>query len=382
MTEDPQVYRALGPIYISSIQPLLDEEDLYEKYNITTIISVTKATDIPSKYNASPYQNHLQIPIDDMESEIVISEFERVNKIIFNTIYKSGTAGLAGSKPELSGNAVLIHCQSGVSRSVTFACAYLMRRHNLNLKLALHAIRRNYPERTFEPNDGFKLQLEAYKESGWVTEPEKLRRIGGQAGQIWRAWRMKYSMTSMMNPNDQNNVIVNHNPNITAEEKLEVKGYFDFKCGKCRTVLANSKVFMPHIPPVDENDKQMYFIKNAYKSRRVLDVQKGQNQCTHVFVEPLKWMRYRFLGHTEQQSQDDNIVDIDDEWDECDFRDGEIEGKLNCFKCHSKVGGWSWQGGRCSCGKWIIPDIHLQRSKLIQTDENGKIITLSDPRYI
>lgn len=371
MTEDPEIYRTLGPIYISSIQPLLDEINLNEKYKITTIISITKAS-IPNIYNNKPY-NHIQIPIDDIESEIVISEFERVNKIIFSTIYKSNGNG---SKPELSGNGILIHCQSGISRSTTFVCAYLMRRHNLSLKLALHAIRRNHPDRTFDPNDGFKLQLDAYKESEWVTEPDKLRRIGGQAGTIWRAWRMKWSMTSMMNPNDQNNIIVKE------QRKLEVKGNFDFKCSKCRTVLANSKVFLPHIPPIDENDKQMYFIKNAYKSRRVLDVQKGQNQCTHVFVEPLKWMRHRFLGHTEQISSSDNIIDIDDEWDECDFRDGEIEGKLNCFKCDAKVGGWSWQGGRCSCGKWIIPDIHLQRSKLIQTDENGKIILLSDPRYI
>ena len=42
----------------------------------------------------------------------------------------------------------------------------------------------------------------------------------------------------------------------------------------------------------------------------------------------------------------------------------EMEGKFLCPKCSSKVGGYSWRGSRCSCGKWMVPAIHLQEAKV------------------
>ncbi|CAI4383767.1 BAF_collapsed_G0031230.mRNA.1.CDS.1 [Saccharomyces cerevisiae] len=44
----------------------------------------------------------------------------------------------------------------------------------------------------------------------------------------------------------------------------------------------------------------------------------------------------------------------------------ELEGKFSCPGCSSKVGGYNWKGSRCSCGKWVIPAIHLQTSKVDQ----------------
>jgi dual specificity phosphatase 12 len=43
---------------------------------------------------------------------------------------------------------------------------------------------------------------------------------------------------------------------------------------------------------------------------------------------------------------------------------GELDGKLECPKCTSKVGAYAWQGMRCSCGKWVTPCFTLGKSKV------------------
>jgi len=43
---------------------------------------------------------------------------------------------------------------------------------------------------------------------------------------------------------------------------------------------------------------------------------------------------------------------------------GELEGRLECPKCSSKVGAYAWQGLQCSCGKWITPAFSLAKSKV------------------
>lgn len=376
MSEDPNIYRTLGPVYISSIQPLLDKKNLFEEYKIKTIISITKS-DIPDEYKQAPY-NHLQIPIDDLPTEIILPHIPAVNKLILKTIYTSisndeiqnALVEKEKLKPSLSGDAVLIHCQSGISRSVGFLCAYLMNRHNLPLSHALHAIRRNNPQHTFQPNDGFIEQLEIYKESDWCVDVQKLRKIS----QRWRAYRMEYLISNILqnnlsnNDDNDNNLDDGSNQFSVVDDSLENKddNWFGFKCAKCRSLLASSEVFIPHAPPFDKDDKQMYFTKNAYRSKRVINRQQGQAECTHIFTEPLIWMREKIVNETNNSNGDFD----------------QLEGRLDCYKCCSKIGGWNWKGGRCSCGKWMVPAIHLLKSKVVQVDKNGKLILKSDDRAV
>lgn len=44
--------------------------------------------------------------------------------------------------------------------------------------------------------------------------------------------------------------------------------------------------------------------------------------------------------------------------------DGSLEGKLYCPKCNSRVGQWSWIGGKCSCGDWFAPAFQFTTSKI------------------
>ena len=57
--------------------------------------------------------------------------------------------------------------------------------------------------------------------------------------------------------------------------------------------------------------------------------------------------------------------------------DGELEGKLECPKCFSKVGGYAWQGMRCSCGIWVTPCFSLGKSKV---DEVRRLSGVMKPR--
>ncbi|KAL7550511.1 hypothetical protein ACHAWF_013750 [Thalassiosira exigua] len=42
----------------------------------------------------------------------------------------------------------------------------------------------------------------------------------------------------------------------------------------------------------------------------------------------------------------------------------DVEGKLHCPKCNTKVGHYSWTGAQCSCGTWVTPAIMVPLSKV------------------
>ncbi|KAL1199833.1 putative inactive dual specificity protein phosphatase-like [Cardamine amara subsp. amara] len=64
-----------------------------------------------------------------------------------------------------------------------------------------------------------------------------------------------------------------------------------------------------------------------------------QNQCTSIFVEPIKWMN---------SAMEDDVS----------------EGKLLCPKCKAKIGSFDWSGSYCSCGSKIVPAFQLQMSRV------------------
>lgn len=106
-----------------------------------------------------------------------------------------------------------------------------------------------------------------------------------------------------------------------------------------RRILASSPSFLTHEPP-----KQTY-IHNKASYAQIASTLRGQAnsllpaECAHFFLEPQDWM---------QQT----------------IAQGELDGKLECPKCHSKVGTYAWQGMRCSCGKWVTPSFALGKSKV------------------
>jgi len=58
--------------------------------------------------------------------------------------------------------------------------------------------------------------------------------------------------------------------------------------------------------------------------------------CTSYFVEQMSW-----LGTLD-----------------------EVEGKIYCPKCCTKIGSYMWAGMTCSCGAWIVPAFQVLHNKV------------------
>lgn len=302
------VYRVLGGIYISSVKPLVNGENLMQKYGINNIVSVQKEP-IPQTYKN---YNRLQVPIDDLDNENLFLWFQAVNDFMDSAL-KQGK--------------VLIHCNAGQSRSVSFVVAYLMKRYHLNYKQALYAIQRKYgKDLKAQPNDGFVLQLHLYKHCGCCDDVKDLDAKYPE----YRAFSM-----SLLQQNDLQKDSGYKDIDVKPKDNPE----YVLRCKKCGQILGSSKVIVPHTPPTDDADKQKYFYKTFFWTKEIVGVEKASRECTHYFVEPLNWMKP-------------------------EIQRGELEGRFDCFKCGSKVGGYHWQGSRCSCGRWMVPAIHLLKAKV------------------
>ena len=105
-----------------------------------------------------------------------------------------------------------------------------------------------------------------------------------------------------------------------------------------RRILASSSSFLIHQPPKETVLHKLSYSKVASTPRAQVDSALPA-QCAHFFLEPQDWMQ--------------SIIE-----------QGELDGKLECPKCSSKVGTFAWQGIRCSCGIWVTPGFSLGRGKV------------------
>ncbi|KAH9849816.1 hypothetical protein C2E23DRAFT_350969 [Lenzites betulinus] len=103
-----------------------------------------------------------QINIDDTNSSDILQHFVPAITFIQAELDK--------------GHGVLVHCQAGMSRSVSIAAAYLMVSQGLDPEAALEVIRKVRPD--VQPNDGFMRQLEIfYTASFKVSKRDKATRM-------------------------------------------------------------------------------------------------------------------------------------------------------------------------------------------------------------
>lgn len=311
------IYRILGGIYLSTIEPLNTNVNFKQQYNITHIVSAIPGT-IPSNY-VQDYV-HKQIEVTDEETSNIIQYFPETNDFIDSCLFPPGTS------TDKHHGSILIHCAQGVSRSVTLIVAYLMYRYKLTTEQALHAVKRKFASAC--PNDGFQRQLQLYADL-------KLKVDSSNA--LYR--QLFIDLNIKADPSGRSLQELNIFASSSASQKQADK-QAELRCKKCRQVLAIENQIENHSPP-DASSRESRFIKTAPNSRRIVSAQEASDSCSHYFVrEPLNWMR----------------PELEDK--------GEIVGKFNCPKCDSKVGGYSWKGSRCSCGKWMIPALHLQCAKI------------------
>lgn len=332
------VHRILGGIFLSSIDPINQEIELRKEYGITHILSVL-SDPISSDYLEG--YTHKQIDVTDEETSNLLQFFPETNEFIDSVLFPL-------NEPETSKKhqgAILIHCAQGVSRSGAVIIAYLMYKYKLKYPQALHAVTRKVPG--VDPNDGFKHQLKIYEE----MEYEVLLK-----NEIYKQFLIDLSLRLDPSGASLRNLHFFNYMDQYEEDEPEIEEYYELddetalsedpealsemRCKRCRFLLAKKKHLEFHAPP-DASSRQSFFTKTAPNSRRIISKVEASKNCSHYFFrEPVKWMRQ------ELQSK------------------GDIEGKFQCPKCESKVGGYSWKGSRCSCGKWMVPAIHLQSARV------------------
>lgn len=309
-------HRILGGIYLLSFEPINKGTDLNQEYGITHVLSA-----LPGPLPAHLTENYksLQIDITDEESTNILKHIPITNAFIDEALFLDGQ-----EQSKKHTGAVLVHCAQGESRSVAFVAAYLMAKYKLTKDQALHAITRKVPGA--KPNESFLEQLEIFQSMGSTVDLTLKQ---------YKQFLISQSLKS--DPSGGQLRQLNLWPTETKEK--ESSSEFNLRCKRCRLVLATDQDLETHEIP-DADSRQSQFIKRAPHSRRVVSAINASKTCSHYFVdEPLLWM------HLE-------LLKLD------------MEGKFACPKCELKVGGYSWKGSRCSCGKWMIPALHLQTAKV------------------
>jgi len=117
------------------------------QHNITHVLNVAQECESPAstpiKHGAGINIQYMQFHLKDHQEESITPYFVPAISFI--------------EEARRQGGAVLLHCKQGVSRSASFAVAYLMVRHNLTFEAA-YAFLHERRERV-NPNMGFVLSL-------------------------------------------------------------------------------------------------------------------------------------------------------------------------------------------------------------------------------
>lgn len=374
--------RILGGIYVGSYHAIAANVDLKGKYKISHVLSVIQG-ELPE--TLTKHYKVKQIAVSDDPSENIVDFFQLAIAFIDSALFPkepknsststasdaaAGDAVPAPAKKNPHKGAILIHCAQGISRSVAFTIAYLMYKYKLSLQNALYAVQRRRDGA--QPNEGFMEQLHIF-ETALKNNEYHYENIDLTSEEEYREWLFKSQMEdeelrNRFLANDKSYAPVEVNDKIAQDDQIKEKVESDeskvgghnllldttnantdkpnnritqLRCKKCRQPLALLTSFIPHTKP-EAGSRHANFISTSGFSNRIVGVQKASDFCSHIFTEPLNWMKEELQGK------------------------GELLGKFYCpnLRCGTKVGTYSWKGSRCSCGRWVVPAISLQTAKV------------------
>ncbi|XP_068968629.1 dual specificity protein phosphatase MPK-4 isoform X2 [Bombus flavifrons] len=255
------------------------------------------------------------IQVTDMPREDLLTHFEDSYEFIDHSLQQD--------------EKILVHCYFGISRSATIVIAYLMKKYKKSFYDAFEAVKEK--RRFVGPNAGFLAQLKLYEEMGFGVDNTNVQ---------FKMYKLQIAGDKMRKakilPQNCADLIKSDPALATVHPEPTV-----YRCKKCRRIIASASNVLPHMP----NERQIWrHISTRKASRELLEpLQKREQQpaefCTKIlFVEPLAWMPD--ITHN-------------------------VEGKLNCPKCNTKLGSFSWiAGSQCPCGSKIAPAFYLVPSKV------------------
>lgn len=216
---------------------------------------------------------------------------------------------------------ILVHCYYGMSRSAAVVIAYVMKKYSIKYEEALDRVKEK--RKIVFPNEGFAYQLKLYEEMGYTID---------RSNPKYREFRLsiaadKVRKTKILPQNYLD--LIKSDPGL-MQVKPDPKVY---RCKKCRRIVASESNIIPHT----EKNKLYWNGKNRPELVDNNEPEKTICQKTY-FVEPIAWMQT--IVHN-------------------------VQGKLNCPKCASKLGSFSWvMGCQCPCGTKVSPAFYLIPSKV------------------
>ncbi|XP_043681426.1 dual specificity protein phosphatase MPK-4-like isoform X2 [Vespula pensylvanica] len=188
------------------------------------------------------------------------------------------------------------------------------------------------------PNPGFIAQLKLYEEMDFGIDNTnvqfKMYRLQIAADKVRKVKILPQNCIDLIKP-DPALTTVRPEPTV-------------YRCRKCRRIVASASNILPHtmhqrhIWRHVSSKRTPKQIKEGEEGAERVNVKKENEMtelCTKIyFVEPLAWMPD--IMHN-------------------------VEGKLNCPKCNTKLGSFSWiAGSQCPCGSKIAPAFYLVPSKV------------------
>jgi dual specificity MAP kinase phosphatase len=140
-----QMSEVLPGLYLGNARDAKDI-NLLQQNGIKSIINIS--TTIPCYHENENLFDYLQLPCNDSSQENILQYFENT----FDYIQK-----------KLSANEnVLVHCQSGISRSPSFVIGYLMKYHSKTFDQAYLLVKEK--RKIINPNLNFLTQLTRYEQ--------------------------------------------------------------------------------------------------------------------------------------------------------------------------------------------------------------------------
>ncbi|XP_063044093.1 protein phosphatase Slingshot homolog 3 [Engraulis encrasicolus] len=165
--------RILEYLYLGSEWNAANFEEL-QKNNIGYILNVTMEIDnfFPGSFS------YMNIRVYDVESTDLLPHWKNTYTFI-NSVRQSGQA-------------VLVHCKMGVSRSASTVVAYLMKQQGWSMEDSLAHVRERRP--IVQPNDGFMQQLNTY--SGILSASKQ------RHSNLWRRKSRDFRQKSVDRPDE------------------------------------------------------------------------------------------------------------------------------------------------------------------------------------